>query len=735
MRRSTLALVGAAIAAIVIPASAYAQVVPESPPTGQSPHTPPLSVVIVGMPGLRWSDLSPEATPHLWAMLDDSAIGQMSTRSGRSRTCPADGWVQLGTGNRARYPLLDEPVDNECQSPPEMTPGENGGAQVDQWDAVVTDNDDLAFDAIPGLLGQTLGDTLGIDRGCTAASGPGSGLGAADREGWVDRWTPEPISLTRQGLRECPLLVVGADEPTPERRLGDLLSFDEIVAAVDRMRPAESLMMVLGVSDLADERAQLHVVVAQGPGYEGGVLQSGSTRRAPFVQLSDVAPTVLDYLDVQIPSQMPYQPMRAVPAAGVDDRVVWLRELAQQADVQGQLTPPFFGVLVLSQAVLYLGAFLILRRHPRDRTRSRVLGFTHVAAVAAAAGPAATYLANVLPWWQASQPVPALLSSISLAGATLTAIAFAGPWRRHPFGPAGAVAGATAVVLVIDILAGAPLQLASLAGYSPIVAGRFVGFGNLAFAIFGTAALLCTAAIVSGRSPRISGVVVAIVGVLAVAVDGAPFLGSDFGGVLALVPAFGTLGIMVTGRRMSWMRLAGLFGVGVLVVGLIAFLDYLRPEADRTHLGRFVDSLVSGDAASIIQRKMEANVSLLTTSVLTLMVPLVLIFLAFLVRRPSGLLPWTFVRVPTLRSGLFAVLVLGVVGALVNDSGVAIPAMAATVAIPVAVAVVVRCMQLDDGGAVSELAEDVPALDTAVDPGFDPGRGPGRGATREQGQH
>ena len=70
-----------------------------------------------------------------------------------------------------------------------------------------------------------------------------------------------------------------------------------------------------------------------------------------------------------------------------------------------------------------------------------------------------------------------------------------------------------------------------------------------------------------------------------------------------------------------------------------------------------------------------------------------------------------------------------------NDSGVAIPAMAATVAIPVAVAVVVRCMQLDDGGAVSELAEDVPALDTAVDPGFDPGRGPGRGATREQGQH
>ena len=98
-------------------------------------------------------------------------------------------------------------------------------------------------------------------------------------------------------------------------------------------------------------------------------------------------------------------------------------------------------MLVLLQAVLYLGAYLILRRHPRDRTRSRVLGFTHVVAVAAAAGPAATYLANLLPWWQASHPVLALLAAISLAGRTFTVIAFAGPWRRHPFGPAGAVAG------------------------------------------------------------------------------------------------------------------------------------------------------------------------------------------------------------------------------------------------------------------------------------------------------
>ena len=674
-----------AVTAVLMPRLASA----DSGPAPMQPSVAP-SVVIIGVPGLRWGDVGPQETPNLWELSKASSLGQMTTRSARSRTCPADGWLEMGTGNRARYPIPDDPEEGSCQATPDVTQ-EGSGGQVEQWDAVVKENEELTFDAVPGLLGQTLVDSAR----CNLASGPGSALAAADVEGNVSYWVADPIVLTSQSLHTCALTVVGTEPLSIERRSGEMAAVDALVDRVDGMRPANSLLMVLGVSDLADERAQLHLALLNGPGFGGGVLESGSTRRAPFVQLSDVAPTVLKQIGVEIPSQMPYQPMTAT-SADVGDRVAWFGEISQQADVQGQLTPPFFGLLVLLQAILYLGAYLILRRHPRDRTRSRVLSFTHVVAVAAAAGSAATYLANVLPWWQAEHPVPSLLVAISLAGAALTAIALAGPWRRHPFGPAGVVSGLTAIVLVGDLLAGAPLQLASLAGYSPIVAGRFVGFGNLAFAIFGTAMLLATAALISGRSPRFTTTAVVAMGVAAVVIDGAPFLGSDFGGVVALVPAFGTLWILATGRKLSWVRLGGLLGAGVLVVAVIATLDYLRPEDSRTHLGRFVQSMVDGDAMVIIQRKLEANVSLLTNSVLTLMVPLVLIFLAFLVRRPSGLLPWTFVRVPTLRAGLFAVLVLGVVGALVNDSGVAIPAMAATLAIPVAVAVVVRCMQVDD---------------------------------------
>ncbi len=84
---------------------------------------------------------------------------------------------------------------------------------------------------------------------------------------------------------------------------------------MDEERPIDSLLLVLGISDLPNETGQLHLALAQGPGFDGGYLTSGSTRRAPFVQLSDVAPTVLQTMDLTIPPEMPYQPITAVSAA------------------------------------------------------------------------------------------------------------------------------------------------------------------------------------------------------------------------------------------------------------------------------------------------------------------------------------------------------------------------------------------------------------------------------------
>ena len=65
-------------------------------------------VVVVGVPGLVWTDVDPEATPELWGLAEESPVGAMSVRAARSTTCVLDGWATLGAGNRARFPGPDE---------------------------------------------------------------------------------------------------------------------------------------------------------------------------------------------------------------------------------------------------------------------------------------------------------------------------------------------------------------------------------------------------------------------------------------------------------------------------------------------------------------------------------------------------------------------------------------------------------------------------------------------------
>ena len=70
----------------------------------------------------------------------------------------------------------------------------------------------------------------------------------------------------------------------------------------------------------------------------------------------------------------------------------------------------------------------------------------------------------------------------------------------------------TFLVQAVDITTGGRLQIMTLAGYNPITAGRFWGFGNLAYAVFATGALLATAAAVGpwvreGRKRAVLGAV------------------------------------------------------------------------------------------------------------------------------------------------------------------------------------------------------------------------------------
>jgi len=602
-------------------------------------------VLVVGVAGLRWDDLG-AGTPVLDRLAREGAVGALSVKSLPALTCRGDGWLTLGAGARAEHAGRpdaacgdDLPTDLERQA-------ERNAASRDG--------------AVVGALGRALGGRLAVE-------GSGARLVATDRTGSGGR---APVTLLDAGTL-----------PTGPARAAAVRAVDSALGQALDVRTAAPDVIVVGLAESAgSDEPSLHVALASGPSFPEGALRSASTRRSPYVQLIDVAPTVLDLLDRPVPEAMDGQPWQVTGDAPTVDQLV---DLDRRATAQREATVPFFVAAYAS--VLVLLALALWRR--RERAAEAV-------ALAGTAVLGASYLAGLVPWWRAGVPVLALLAIVAAisAGVAAVALRLTRP-AAGPAGPAGIVCGFVAVVLVADLVTGARLQLDTVAGYSSLVAGRFAGLGNVAFGVLAASSVLAAAALVRSLPA------LAAVAVVVVAADGAPPWGSDVGGVLALVPAFVLLAMLRTGRRVSLARLALAGLAGAAVVTGFALLDLSRPEQDRTHLGRFAEDLLDGTAGVLLARKASAVLDLLFANAVTAALPLLVAALGYLVARPPEPLRHAFALSPQWRHGLLALGLACLIGFAANDSGAAVPALAVCVALPATLAVVLRARRSSATGA------------------------------------
>ena len=112
-------------------------------------------------------------------------------------------------------------------------------------------------------------------------------------------------------------------------------------------------------------------------------------------------------------------------------------------------------------------------------------------------------------------------------------------------------------------------------------------------------------------------------GVVVIA-DGAPWLGSDVGGILSLVPVFGLTVLVLSGRRLSARTIGIALASTILVLGLAVGADLLRPEASRTHIANFVLDSRDGDTFwTTLSRKWSTNQRVFQQSYWTWAVPII----------------------------------------------------------------------------------------------------------------
>jgi len=370
--------------------------------------------------------------------------------------------------------------------------------------------------------------------------------------------------------------------------------------------------------------------------------------------------------------------------ASLANRLADADEIARFRD---RTVGPVSVVYIVLQVLTYaLTAWVLMSRRPMLRA---VVGF---AALLILATPPITFLSGLFRYDHLG--LAAFVVLVFAAAALVAGIAST-TRRLHPFLPALALVALNWLLQVVDIVLGGRLQLSTPLGYSPIVAGRFQGLGNLAFAVLAASAVVVATGPLALRrrqwppdtaltetTPRPFLIFAIAVLTVTFVVDGYPAFGSDVGGVLATVPAFAVVIILLAGWRVSVPKLLAVGAGTVAAISGLAALDLSRPVDQRTHLGRFAQQLVNGDAGVTVRRKIEANLSILTSSVWTWLVPVCLAFLTFLLLRRTGYLHRLQRRVPGVRACLLGALVVGMLGFALNDSGVAIPAMMFGIVLP-----------------------------------------------------
>lgn len=201
-----------------------------------------------------------------------------------------------------------------------------------------------------------------------------------------------------------------------------------------------------------------------------------------------------------------------------------------------------------------------------------------------------------------------------------------------------------------------------------------------------------------------------MIGAASVLVIGWPGLGTDFGGVIALIPGLAVTTMMIAGVRVTVPRLAVVGAAAVTVITLLTWMDHLRPPADRSHFGAFAEQVANGEAGAVLARKSEAMLGTLGNWQLTLLAAGALLFLFTVLNRPTKwrirALQRAYEHAPTLRAGLTGSLVTALVGFAANDSGVAIPALALTIAVPLTLSACVWALQQRDQAPEQEPAEE-----------------------------
>jgi hypothetical protein len=427
--------------------------------------------------------------------------------------------------------------------------------------------------------------------------------------------------------------------------IGDM-SLPQARSRLKLLRRGDLLLAIARPTGRSDDPLPIGIA---GDGFDGN-LTSDSTRLDGYVLSTDVAPTILGHLGIEVPSEMSGQRIRG--EGSVDPAAV--ESLARRMGVISPRRGPVIGLSLLLWAVVLLAA-IAASRGAAARSGVRVLALSVV------------YLPLLLLGGAAIEPGEWAEAALVAFGSPLLAALTLRLWPGYR--ALGVAAGATVLAYAADVVAGSPLTSLSLLGPNPGLGVRFYGVGNELEAVLAVLVVAGTGAALAGFAPALSRRRSALaflgVGLLCAFVFAAGRFGADVGAAIVLPVGAAAAAAGLVGRRRR--ALLAVIATPFAALALLALIDLA--SGANAHLTRSVlDAGGLGDLSDVAQRRLQLSAHSFVRPILAIFLPVVAALAVLAVAQRERLRTWLAGRA-AMRAGLLGALSATVVGTLANDSG------------------------------------------------------------------
>lgn len=441
-------------------------------------------------------------------------------------------------------------------------------------------------------------------------------------------------------------------------------SFLAKVLAETDLRTTRVMVLVPNNSILNPIRSLIPVVML-GNGVNEDLLISPTTKRLGIISNIDIAPTILNYWNLDLPSFM-YG--RAITAQGsFQNPIEQLRIINERTNFVNTYRPTIIKVFIFSQIVaISFFLLLLLRKKVFSKIGHFIFIFTTSVPVAL-----------LLMGYFNITNIKDYLSIGAICIISLLAIAFfIGKLFNNDILPI--ICLITALTIIGDLALGSPLMKNSVLGYDPVRGARFYGIGNeymgvlIGSLITGVTLFMQNTNTNNFSQKRIL-YFISFVFLIALIFMGSPKLGTNVGGTIAA-----SIGLAVTILKLADFKLNYKTAFLIIVFMLVALtslfiVDNFSSINNQTHIGRLVTNIRNQgiDALLLIFiRKITINLKLIRYTNWSLLFLISFVSLLFAFYKPFGMTKKIYINYPYLASGFVGVLAGSVTALLVNDSGI-----------------------------------------------------------------